>query len=708
MMKKYTRSTLIIFAVFGIIFLMRFIHLDADPPADLSKESMGYMSDPGSYVINARNKVVLGQWEMDMWNIMYVSPLPHCITYLVFLIFGPGVGQMNLVPVLFSCLLLILLYLVFRKYADKNLALIGVVVLAVNYQFTMFSRIAVRVMPQFFFAFLALYLLDRKEDKRIPAFLAGISCFIAFSVKATFAQIFPSILFGYILFLFFKNRKRVKSGLAQVGIFLSGILLTSLIWYLIMYLPHKSMIQAYGQENIDWLTPHSIAEAIANFWGRHLYYFNEMPVMTILASLFLLVLAYRFFKSPDKIPLIDWVCSLWMISNMLYFSVIKYHASRHFVLLIPPIVILGLRLIVEFIHTAHIKKPEKPPLLFFPFLFGWLIFPISAVFILRARPVGEARSSAFNSVLVISLVLTVIIFLLLKLWPKKIQIKIDPKVRTVLVLLLILVSAAVNLKPYLKWAFNPRFDIKHISQDLGKAFGHMHLSGLIAPLLSLHNNHEVHLYSSGYQNPFPDYMQRFKITHIIPTIHAGGIEKTYYEKDFPNEMRRKKLLARFPLWKTYAELYALDPGPDTILSSIPQKNVKIFEGETFYGHNGIPRYDPDASGIYSFLAEKSKKGFLLELPAGEFPEGRFNADFRIKFNTDHSKDKPILRIYIIDIGRQRVIASKNITGMDLDFGQKYQKISLPLYLNKSGNLILRIYSHGTTKFWFDRVILYPQ
>jgi hypothetical protein len=311
-------------------------------------------------------------------------------------------------------------------------------------------------------------------------------------------------------------------------------------------------------------------------------------------------------------------------------------------------------------------------------------------------------------VLVISLVLTIIIFLILKFWPKKFQIPINAKIKAVLVLLLILISAVVNLKPYFRWAFNPRFDIKNISQDLGKAFDHMHLSGLIAPLLSLYNNHEVHPYSTGYQNPYPDYMQRFKITHIIPTIHAGAIEKTYYEKDFPNEMRHKKLLARFPLWKTYAELYALYPGPDTVPFGIPPESTKIYEGETFYGQNGIPRYDPDASGDYAFLADKSSRGFLLELPAGEFPDGRFKADFRIKFTSIPPKDTPILRIYIIDIGRQRVIVSKNITGMDLKSSQEYQEISLPMYLNKTGNLILRIYSHGITDFWFDRVILSPQ
>lgn len=670
---------------------------------------MGYMSDPGSYVINARNKVVLGQWEMDMWNIMHVSPLPHYVTYLVFLLFGPGVGQMNLVPVIFSCLLLILMYFLFKKYANKKFALIGVAVLGINYQFTMFSRIAVRVMPQFFFAFLALYLLDRKEDKRIPAFLAGISCFIAFTVKGTFAQIFPAILIGYAFFLFFKKRKTIISALTLVGLFLSGVILTSFIWYLTFYLPHKSMIQAYAGENIDWLTFHSIREIINNFWGRQLFFFNEMPVMTILASLFLLGFAYKFFKSPDRILLIDWVCSFWMISNMVYFSVITYHASRHFVLVVPPIVILGLRWIYEFIHTTHIKRPEKSPLLFFLFLFGWLIFPLSAFYILHARPVGESRSTAFNSVLLISLVVTIIFFLILKLWPKKSRIQIPAIARTVLVSLLILLSAAVNLKPYFKWAFNPRFDIKHISQDLGRAFDHMHLSGLIAPLLSLHNNHEAHVYSSGYQNPFPDYVQRYKITHIIPTIHAGRIEVLHYEADFPREMRRKKLLARFPLWKTYAELYALNPDSDTETDCLTAESIKCFEGETFYGENGIPRYDPDASGNYAFLADKSSRGFFLELSAGEILPGQFNAGFRIKFTSSLRNDNPILRLYIIDRNRQRLIASHDIGRADYNNSSEYQEFILPFNLNKkTADLTLRIHSYGTTHFWFDRVMISPQ
>ncbi len=113
-MKRLRLSLLFLVLLFSALFIMRFVHLAADPPPDLSS-SMGYMSDPGGYNINARNKIVFGSWEMDMWNTMHISPLPHSLRYLIFLILGTGIAQMNLVPVIFGCFTLVIVYLVFRK-----------------------------------------------------------------------------------------------------------------------------------------------------------------------------------------------------------------------------------------------------------------------------------------------------------------------------------------------------------------------------------------------------------------------------------------------------------------------------------------------------------------------------------------------------------------------------------------------------------------
>jgi len=155
-------SVIFLVLVFTGIFSLRLIHLGADPPPNLSN-SMGYMSDPGGYVHNARNKIVFGKWEMDLWNPMYISPLPNYITYVIFCVLGPGIVQMNIVPAIFSCLILIFTFLLFKRNNNTIFTFIGIILLGVNYQFTMFSRIAVRVMPMLLFVVLALLFLSTKQ-----------------------------------------------------------------------------------------------------------------------------------------------------------------------------------------------------------------------------------------------------------------------------------------------------------------------------------------------------------------------------------------------------------------------------------------------------------------------------------------------------------------------------------------------------------------
>jgi len=96
------KNFIITILLFSFLFSLRFIHLDADPPKTLDPISIGHLSDPGGYVFNARNKIAHGTWKTDEWNLMYITPLAHLITYLVFLAFGVGIAQMNIVPALFS------------------------------------------------------------------------------------------------------------------------------------------------------------------------------------------------------------------------------------------------------------------------------------------------------------------------------------------------------------------------------------------------------------------------------------------------------------------------------------------------------------------------------------------------------------------------------------------------------------------------------
>ena len=698
--KKTYLILLIIF--FSLLFFLRLIHLGADPPRDLSR-SMGYMGDPGTYVSNARNKIVFGRWEMDMWNIMYISPLPHYLTYLTFIIFGIGIAQMNFIPVLFSCLILILSFLILKNIHHRTFALLGTFLLGVNYQFIMFSRIAVRVMPLIFLVMLALYFLTVKE-KRIPwnfpwIFLAGISCFLSFTVKGTFLLILPAFVLGFSLYSFFQNQKKLSKTFIPLALLFLGMALTFIVWFFIFYNPHKEIFLAYGAENYRVLTPHSFNEVFKNFWIRPLFYFSEMPILASLSFIYLLIIFFKALTSPKKISLVDWFCGLWIISNMLYFSFIYYQAARHFIPLIFPVILLSIGFLRSLYELKAIQRPKKSPFLFFPFLFLWLIFLLSSVFIIISRPStlhGMQRKSFLT--IGLSLIVTLITFFLLRYWPRGIRIHLSKTAKVAVILVLILVSVFSDGKKYMGWALQSRYDVKNISRDFDKAFDHMVIAGLTAPVISLENRHEAHEYYTDYINPGKDFIQKYNITHIFTTTYA--VEKKYYQRDFPGIMKKAKLLARYYLWKDYVELYEVIPS-----SHFQDKEEDFYEGEIFYSKKGIPRYDSNASGKLAFLAEKGKKNFLLELPGLEYPPGRYKAIFRLKGENKISEKGRIARIDVVNPKRKKVYAFKNLYSHELSLPGQYQDFSLSFNLTRKSIISLRIYGEGTMNLWIDKVTI---
>ena len=63
----------------------------ADPPW-LSTIGITW-HDEGVWAHNARNKALFGQWRLDQWNPMYVSPVFTGLEYLSFSAFGVGLWQ---------------------------------------------------------------------------------------------------------------------------------------------------------------------------------------------------------------------------------------------------------------------------------------------------------------------------------------------------------------------------------------------------------------------------------------------------------------------------------------------------------------------------------------------------------------------------------------------------------------------------------------
>lgn len=692
-------AVLFVIFIFGFVFSLRWINLGADPPKNLSS-SMGYYSDPGGYAHNARNKILYGQWETDEWNLMYTSPIPHYLTYATFLIFGTGIAQINAVPALFSCLLLFILYFTLKNSLGSRYALLGVMLLGSNYVFTVFSQIAVRVMPMITFVVLSLFFLTRKKNASgRHLFLAGSMCFLAFATKGTFMLVLPAIILGTAFFSFFQASAKVRRPILDLGYFSLGWATVMAVWTWLVYLPHKEIFLEFGGTNVSWLTP-GYQTLIRAFWLRPLFYFWELPVLTCLSCLMLLILAYKVFTDPRQVSLLSWICGIWMLSNWVYFAVIDYRAARHFVPVVFPMVILALQGLLAFSRREALGRPRHRPLLFFAFSFCWFIFVISGVVIFISRPLNvQDWQSKSYLVLVLSLGASLILYLVFRYWPKNTRFTLPRRMKIGITVILVMLSLGYNFHSYLGWSLAPRFDRKHISQDLGRAFRDMRLGGLVSMVLALENPYPAHAYKTDYINRGKDFLKKYGITHALLTTHAEEIAGYY--RDFPETMQGAEILARYPLWRTYVVLYDLNP------QGTPGKeNGEIYQGEAFFGENGIPRFDPEARGNLAFVADVSRLGSRLELPAGEYPEGHYRLTYRLKASGVPPEDIRLARIDVRVDHRQRALSQRDLMSKDFDPADTYRECALEFTLSRPQPLTLRFFSTGKALLWFDCVSLH--
>ncbi|MGD2245571.1 MAG: glycosyltransferase family 39 protein [Candidatus Aminicenantes bacterium] len=692
----------IVLLLFISIFLLslRMIHLPADPPVNLSA-SAGEYGDPGGYSYNARNKILFGQWELDDYNPMYISIIPHFVTFLSFKLFGVGIAQMNLVPVFFSVLVLILVFLIAWRWFGLNFGFLVFVFCGINYLFTMYSRVANRIMPMLFFLVLALFFfqMGRKDEKLY--FLAGISSVLAYVNKGVCLYIVLALFLGFVIHA--ALNVRLKGGLLRIFCFLTGSAVTYILFRVFVYLPHKDMFQALSRINIPFLVPpRDLVKWLVHFWSRPSILFDNMPVISVLASLFFVMLLYRIVHKPKGLALLDWILVFWFIGGFSYYAIIYQRVTRHFIPQIIPLVFLAVMLLRDFFQANSITKPKKLKPVFGIFLFFWLLFPVSHLIntVLPSLPRFFSDIWTATAFLVaFCLLLVFLVYWVYRLWPENLKFSCSTSQKKAALALVLILIVFFSGKRYLAWAFHPEFKMKHVSEDLGELVENAAIAGLWAPVVCLENTHRAHESYPGYVNDEADFIEKLQITHVFATTFFG--EDNYYWNTFPADMKRSRLLAQYHIWRGPVFLYDLHPGIG------PFQMENFFEGELFTLPAGMPRYDPEASNSLAVRSENRKKGFIIEVaPENPTPKGRYKAVFRLKMEGPlRDSDRRVARIDVVSKTNKRVWAVDNILKTHFRSENKYQEFSLPVILNKTRNLQFRVYSDGLLTVWIDYVQL---
>jgi len=271
-------KTFLLILLFILLLIPRVVHLDADPPYNLSW-SGGPYGDPGSYNLNARNKILFGEYELDDFNLMYSSFPPHLISYAVFRLFGVGIKQQNIVPVLFSLLTLVFFYFILRKSFDFLWSVIGTLLLGFNYIFLMFSRIADRIMPMIIFIILGIYFLLLKKRKLLWHIPAGLSFGLALISKSVIFYALGAVLLGYLIYSIF-NFDFIKI-IHRFSCLLIGAMIVLIPWTFFIYIPKHEYILSFGELNsLFLLPPLDIPKIIGYFLERpclSLYHLSTSP-----------------------------------------------------------------------------------------------------------------------------------------------------------------------------------------------------------------------------------------------------------------------------------------------------------------------------------------------------------------------------------------------------------------------------------------------
>ncbi len=704
-MKKKTHiEFIVLFVIFLLFVSLRIINLSADPPNNLSTSSCGEFGDPGNYALNARNKVLFDRWELDEFNVMYISPVPHVFTYLSFLLLGTGMWQMNLVPLFFATGIFIMLYVLSGKYFP-NARFLLLFLLTINYPFLIYSRIATRTMPMAFFALVAVFFYLEGIKKPKYFFLSGLFLWLSFMSKGKIVYFISAVIpLSFIsTVLIRKELLNLKLNLKRLGFLISGVMILFIPWFLFIYEPNREFFTKFSMLNYIIMIPRTLHQAAVNWFLRPYFFFHwsNLILCGVLFVYFLYLLVYLFRnerrEKSNYLLHLEIICAWWIIIGLFINSVINYRPIRHYIELTIPILILSTLIMSKvigkskkIIYQANISSKA------FPFLF--LIIWVSLTsFTGRLFTASEIKNNLGNVIIRMTVISIVVFFsfLLIYFLLHRKKITVNKKIVVFFIIILIGTYSIQNFKEYFNWIRNATYNLRIISKDLGKAFPGTVFCGLLAPSISMENRNIAYTSWTNFANDDRDFLKEKKVNYLF--LGTFNREPAYYWKNFPDEMIRANLLAKYWIWRSWFLLYELGDKP-------PLSTKGVFEAEKIDREVGLPLFDLKASNRFSVFIDSGKKGIIGKENISS--EKKQLMDFLIYLKLKQiEKNGPLLGVRIIKDGK---IVYNKILGVEEEKSfVEYWPISFKYFFPEKGEYILELWSFGNLSFYLDKIVFEP-
>ncbi len=530
-----------------IPLFMRLFYLTADAPSDYQIGT--HNGDEGSWMINARNKILFNEWltEREAFNPIFISPLHSLVLYSFFFIFGQGIVIARLMSVFFSIFSILIFYKILKSI-NKKVAIIGIFLLSYNFVYLIFSRTAMLDIFAIFFLVLTFYFFAKYQNNPKFVILVGISSILAFIAKAVNIFLLPVIFFSILPFIYKKNYKNILKTYSYLFL---GWLIMSLIFMFTFLIPFSGHVKSNlldilsGTLNrsITILGPLFIFKIMTIGFSRP--FFIRMPIISLSAFIYFILLVKRILERKNINPL-NLFCMNWiLLSFVLFFVTENITPMRRMVQLIIPMVFLSAQALSNLNSYFHSLKGNKIiTILYFILvyniignLFKYLFFRYSdflieetTTFFLKFNlPLFSSEAVTTFLSLIFSLFITIILFIIHHF--KKIDITIDYKGISKSFLNLILIGVfLISIFQYYALVVKADDSYYRASIDLGKVISKERIQGRLSPRLTTENDNIpiMPIYEYTYK-PNAEYF-------IISTNREYGLDLD----------RDKKLIEMYP------------------------------------------------------------------------------------------------------------------------------------------------------------------
>lgn len=567
-----------LYILLGIIILLgaylRFSNLSADPPPDLSY-SLSPFTDEGAIAINARNKAFFGEWKMDDFFRMGISPLLSLSYLIIFKMAGTGFVQLRILPVLLSLGTVFLIFFLLKREGRAKAAIFSSFFLAIAYIYIMHNRLGLEETSLFFFLLLSLFFLQLGKDKRFYFVLCGFAFTLAFFfIKISGLFFFPVIILEILRWAWVESDERKKKILQSFIYFASGVVAGGIIWLFLVFLPYKAEVIGYIQAGA-LKSPAGRAESLGAFLrslitlGIGDKLFPRIFFVFILSFLYLLHWIKNIHEKIKTKASFEFISVSWIILGILFISYPNYHPIRYQLLLVVPMCILTGIFVEKIMEAQKIRFSGKINPLSLVLLFGVLVVFIydlyysiilyllvhyqsfyGAVASFSSDPNSWFRgiltllqnypALLTRSIVLALLTIGVIVGLsLLRSFKRGLPFPKGVKYAIVAIVLFLIIFS--NLKQYSVWSGNLTYNLSDISKDLSSLPEGSIIAGPWAATLTLETPHRA-IMMQDFANK-ENVIERFKPTHLI--IFKDGWEDKYFKLTYPELMSQSNLLKEY-------------------------------------------------------------------------------------------------------------------------------------------------------------------